>query len=342
MEFLRKHMLDVGCFYKLLESRNGCESELFNELISTFNVTADFAKVDTLEKYITFRDELANKFVEQLSKQDLLKLFKTTITSGPAPEAIAIKAPSKGLSKTQRRNRSRRKTHRPTKAVVPPPVSAPAVDDPPFEKRRRLQEGLVVDWNDDPFYMTKRHVKYMPIIEDLKMTKFQLRMVRCVTDSFIQEEPVVHRSMLPNQYRSSVGLHMTEEQCHLCDELSTRNYLDDDVAKGSRRSAVVALHFWIMYGGSWVDFNAWHLPWYKDLLPDGDHFPAYDRFDGYFSDYLANNKYAFDGSQDQHRPYTAKELLETDDPAGDLLVKLRGMPPHVQTLWCRSSSLKRK
>jgi hypothetical protein len=186
----------------------------------------------------------------------------------------------------------------------------------------------------------------MPIIEDLVMTSFELNAVRCTTKDYHQIEPAVHRQLLPNQYRASVGLHLTEEQCHLCDELATRNYMTSE-----RTSALVALHYWVLYGGAWRDFNTWHLPWFKDLHPDGPHTTDFSHYSSYFSNYLSHKVYECDGSKQQWRTPTEEEMLALmlSDPempskmaTGNFPTKPKVKIPQHQHMWCLSSSLKRR
>jgi hypothetical protein len=298
-------------FYNLRMSTDRTESEMFDELINSLQIKHDFSKVNTLGKYIAFRNDLASQYVEQASKEVLLKIARATLAPRPVKEVVVTNTSQ--VSKTTKRNRSRRKAqHSKTKSVVtvPTPVvippDRPPIDiDPPFIKRRRIAEGPVPTWDSLP------HVKYMPVIEDLNMTSFNLNLTRCTVGNQAKIQPVKHRTTTPNQYRVMKGLHKVEEQCHLCDELALRNFLDGAKSQGDRTPALVALHIWISHGGTWNNFNDWRLPWYEKLVPYPG-FVDYKPFDAYFTQYLESEAYKTDGAFEVDEPYSDADMLFHD------------------------------
>jgi hypothetical protein len=148
----------------------------------------------------------------------------------------------------------------------------------------------------------------MPVIEDLGMSEFELKLSHCMYGDKSVLQPVRHRNLLPDQYRIHAGLHNREDKCHLCNELALRNFMDGKKSDGDRIPALVALHYWMHYGGTWRDFNEWYLPWHDVLCPKNDWSAGYDTYDGYFSDYILNKKWLTDGSTETHRPETDSEF----------------------------------
>jgi hypothetical protein len=329
---------------------------MFLELVNAFQVKADFSKFDTLEKYIALRNSLSTRYLETASKEVLLQIAKSIVVARPVVEVVENKTtPAKHLTKSQKRNKAKRAQQSKKVAVsvsTPPVEPVPAVDDPPFVKKRRMlmyPPGHKPDWCDKPKGVIKVHIQHMPIIEHLKMSEWSLNMVRR-TKTGAQIEPAVHRSLLPNQYRASVGLHLVEEQCHLCEELASRNYLDDQDSRGSRIPSLVALHMWIYHGGDWMDFNQYYYPWFKDLVPDGPQVTDYASYSSYFSDYLKNKAWLTDGSLEMFEEWPAAEMLKSKvtmelyKSSGQVPQRRKKPPPYNQTMVClsSSSSLKRK
>jgi hypothetical protein len=235
---------------------------------------------------------------------------------------------------------------------TPPVEPVPEVDDPPFIKKRRMlmyPPGCKPDWSDKPKGVIKIHIQHMPIIEHLKMSEWSLNMVRR-TKTGAQIEPAVHRSLLPNQYRASVGLHLVEEQCHLCEELASRNYLDEQDKRGDRTPSIVALHMWIHHGGKWQDFNEWYLPWYEVLCPSGPQTTDYGLYNSYFSNYVTNRIWKDDDADNCFEEWPAAEMLKSQvtmdlyKSSGQVPERRKKPPAYIQTMTCLSSStsLKRK
>jgi len=259
------------------------EVEFFVKLINMFPSELDFNKIRSPSEYLSFRNNLASKFMAQ-SDVETLKKISISLLNGHTTENVAEAAiPQKTISKRQKKNkRSRLNKRSKLRAVAQlkklskeqfskrrtAPWFDPASLEPP-PKKIRIGDPFL------PLTPARGWVQYMPIVK-FSVYPWNVRELTTILARPLTSGSVATRLVKEEEYRHDMGCHTVDDGCHICDQVYRYHFFDDYFKVTSRIIAFVALHHWMDNGRQIPEFNWCPQTWYEEACVDGIHIPAAD------------------------------------------------------------------